>query len=130
MNSKEIFETEELASNKSKSQLINIQSYYFLQTIFNNITEKRALEIIKINKNIQNRLNIHINNYREYCELYTPIEIEMIPLQNKNGFFLNIQPEDSEPVQHEQGPYYPYVLLRRPLQPGPRPQCAYLYPLP
>ena len=90
MNSKDVLQKDELDSNKSKSVLINIQSYYFLQKLFGNIPQKRAFEIMKINKNIQNRLNININNYIEYCELYTPIEIELIPLQNNNMTFLLI----------------------------------------
>ena len=33
--------------------------------------------IIKCNKKIQNRLNINIKDYKEYSEIYTPIEIEL-----------------------------------------------------
>ena len=96
MNSKDVLQKDELDSNKSKSVLINIQSYYFFQKLFGNIPQKRAFEIMKINKNIQNRLNININNYIEYCELYTPIEIELIHLQNNSDFFINIPPEDRQ----------------------------------
>ena len=36
----------------------NIKSRYILSKIYNNITKKKKLEIIKYNKKIQNRLNL------------------------------------------------------------------------
>ena len=57
--------------------------------------EKRRLEIIKNNKNIQNRLYININDYKKYFEFYSSIEIEIIPSKNEYGKFINIEePED------------------------------------
>ena len=38
--------------------------------------KKKSLEIIKYNKNIKNRINISIKDYKEYIEIYSPIEIE------------------------------------------------------
>ena len=70
----------ELNINKSKVNLENLRSDYFLQRIFDNIKRNRSLEIIKNNKQIQKRLNISIKDYKEYYELYTPIEIEIIPI--------------------------------------------------
>ena len=100
MNSKDILNSEikKSDSSKTKNHLFNINSYYFLQKLFVNIPQKKGLELIKINKNIKNRLNIDINNYKEYCELYTSIEIEIIPLQNKFDEFINIP--------HEERKYY------------------------
>ena len=40
--------------------------------------KKKSLEIIKYNNNIKKRINININNYKEYCEKYSSIEIEIM----------------------------------------------------
>ena len=55
---------------------------------------KKSLELIKYNQKLQQKLNIHINNYREYSENYSPIEIEIKPAKNKYGKFININKED------------------------------------
>ena len=46
-----------------------------------------------MNKNIKKRLNININDYKRYSETYTPIEIEIRPINNKYGEFINIVEE-------------------------------------
>ena len=60
----------------------------------NNLSKKETLEIIKYNKKIKERLNININDYKEYCEKYSSIEIELIPVKNKYGRFINIKKGD------------------------------------
>ena len=45
--------------------------------------------MIKYNKNIKNRINININDYKEYSEKYTLIEIEIKPVNNKYGEFIS-----------------------------------------
>ena len=84
---------------KSKDELNNIKSDYFLQKLFAYLSRKKSLEIFKYNKNIQKRLNININNYKEYSEIYSSIEIELIPIENSEGEFINI-PEDEEEYYH------------------------------
>ena len=54
------------------------------------------LEIIKYNKNIKERINININDYKEYSEL---IEIEIKPINNKFGKFINFI-EEKEKYYH------------------------------
>ena len=44
--------------------------------LFNNLSKKKSLDIIKYNKNIKNRINISVKYYKEYIEIYSPIEIE------------------------------------------------------
>ena len=39
--------------------------------------KSKSLEIMKYNKRLQKRLNLNINNYKEYSQIYTPIEIEL-----------------------------------------------------
>ena len=42
----------------------NIKSIYFIKIIFSYVDEKRKLKIIKYNKNIKNKLDIHLVNYK------------------------------------------------------------------
>ena len=81
---------------KIRSNLININNKYILQKIFDNITKLKTLKIIKYNKKIQKRLNININDYKEYPELYSPIEIEIKPITNRYGEFINISNVDKD----------------------------------
>ena len=68
----------------------NIKSRYILSKIYNNMTIKKKLVIIKYNKRIQNRLNLDVKDYKEYSE----IEIEIIPAKGKYGKFINIKEND------------------------------------
>ena len=53
-------------SETSNDKLKKIKSNYFLERIFNNILKKNSLEIVKYNKNIQNRINLSIKDYKDY----------------------------------------------------------------
>ena len=55
------------------------------------LMENEILQIIKYNKIIQKRLNININDYKKY---YETIEIEIIPIKDKYGKFINIDEND------------------------------------
>ena len=68
----------------------NIKSRYILSKIYNNMTIKKKLEIVKYNKKIQNRLNLSTKDYKKCCE----IEIEIIPIKDKYGKFININNND------------------------------------
>ena len=61
----------------------NLKSNYILQKLFVNIPLKKRLIIVKINKKIQNRLNLSTKNYKVYSETFTSIEIEITPTQNE-----------------------------------------------
>ena len=63
--------------------------------MFEFIKKNKSLEIIKCNKKIQKRLNLSINNYKEYSQLFTPIEIELNIADNKYGIFINYEEKDS-----------------------------------
>ena len=71
-----------------------IKSDYFLQKLYDNMTKKKKLEIVKYNKRIQNRLNLDVKDYKEYSETYSSIEIEIIPTKGKYGKFINIKEND------------------------------------
>ena len=100
MNSKDIINTEKeiekLNLIKSKNKFIYLKSDYFMQKLFDNIQKRRSLKIIKCNMNIQKRLNININNYKDFSEKFSSIELEIIPIQNKYGPFIKIKEEDKK----------------------------------
>ena len=41
-------------------------------------------------------MNLSINDYKEYSQLYTPIEIELKPLKNKCGKFINVHDKEKK----------------------------------
>ena len=71
-----------------------IKSDYFLQKLYDNMTKKKKLVIVKYNKKIQNRINLSVKDYKEYSETFTPIEIEIITTKGKYGKFININKID------------------------------------
>ena len=89
---------ENITSNKKeeKKNIISknltkiLRSRLILQKIFKTIPENIELNVIRYNKNIQQRLNININDYIEYGK----IEIEIIPLKNCDGEFISYPKED------------------------------------
>ena len=52
----------------ANNQLKNVKSYYFIQLIFEYMTERKYLEAIRYNKSIQKRINVNINHYKAYSE--------------------------------------------------------------
>ena len=84
-----------VANNKIKSIHIfqNIKSDYFLLLLFNNLEKRKIFNIIKYNKDIKKRINVDINDYKEYSENFSTIEIEIKPANNKVGKFINFKKE-------------------------------------
>ena len=80
----------EINQLKLMNKFENLKNDFFLRKLFNNIEKKRALYILKYNKNIRQRININNTEFKEYSEKYTSIEIEIKPIQNKYGTFINI----------------------------------------
>ena len=89
--------------NKEKANKIeplvafeNLKNDYFLQLLFSNLKRERTLNIVKYNKNIKKRINININDYKEYSEIYSLIEIEIKTANNSYGKFINICNRDEK----------------------------------
>ena len=82
-----------------------IKSNFILKKFFDYPNKRKSLEIIKYNKNIQKRMNININNYKEYSEKYSSIEIEIKPMKNKYGRFIYIKEDEDKEYYHI---YYNY----------------------
>ena len=83
-------EKAELNKIESKDLLKKLKSDYFLQKLFYNLLKKKSLDIIKYNKKIKERINISIKDYKEYSEIYSSIEIEIKPINNKYGKFISM----------------------------------------
>ena len=58
--------------NIEKSNILfnGLKSKYILQKILGNLSKKKLLYLIKYNKNIKNRMNININDYKKFSELF------------------------------------------------------------
>ena len=84
---KESNEKEKTIEKKVNRQSIldNVKSNYTLSKISGFFKKNKLLKIIQHNKEIQKRLNININNYIEYRDIYTKIELELIPKENRYG---------------------------------------------
>jgi len=82
--------SKENESAKPNSIIEKIKSRYILSNIYDIISKKRELEIVKYNKRIQNRLNLGVKDYKEYCE----IEVDIIPNKDKYGRYINIDEDD------------------------------------
>ena len=82
----------QLTNPRSKDIFENIKSKYILLKIFENMPKRKSLDIIRYNKTIKKRININVKDYEE-CSL---IEIEIIPVKNKYGLFINIKKEEEK----------------------------------
>ena len=98
-----------LKSNNKKSKIrqsnrnINIKcirSNYILKQIFEHLCEKCSLELIKYNKDIQKILDINIDNYKLFSQLYSTIELEIKVIERKKGNFIYIEEEKDKPYFH------------------------------
>ena len=98
MNSTNELSKEKIESNKKESKDIfkNLKNDYFLQKLFHILLKKKSLDIIKYNKKIKERINISIKDYKEYSEIYSSIEIELKPANNKYGKFINMNEGDEK----------------------------------
>jgi len=79
---------------KSSSISRNSKSDYFLIKLFDNLLKKKSLDIIKYNNYLKYRMNITINNYKEYSEIYSPIELEIKQINDGCGNFINVYKEN------------------------------------
>ena len=93
MENNNISNLEKESVNKIATIDINekVKSNYFLQIIFEHLNKKIAYKIIKYNKKIQQKLNIGVNDYKNYSEIYSSIEIEIKPICGGCCEFFNPQ---------------------------------------
>ena len=96
MNSENISNDEKLKKIKSKNDFDELKSNYILKQIFNIMKKNKSFEIMKYNKNLQKRLNLHIYDYKIYSQILSPIEIELKLENNKYGKFINIRDNEKK----------------------------------
>ena len=96
MNSKTITKSKKSNKKKSINYFENLKSDYFLIKVFGNIKRNKSLGVVQYNKILQKRLNFNINDYKEYSQLYSSIEIEIHPYEIPNSKFINISDKDKE----------------------------------
>ena len=99
MNSGNISKDEKSTQIQLEFNISKIKSDVILKKIFNQITKKKSLKIIKGYSKILKRLNIDIKDYKNYCEIYSSIEIELKPVDNAYGEFINI-PDENKAYYH------------------------------
>ena len=85
--------TKDTTSKVEEQGLKNVKSHYIILKFFEYLTERKYLETIRYNKSIQKRIDININYYKVYSETKTSIEIDIIPMKDKFGKFINIKEE-------------------------------------
>ena len=86
MNSRNIIK------NEQKNEFENLKSDFFLRKLFAILNKNKSVNIMKYNKNLQKRLNINVNDYKEYSK----IEIELKLVDNGNDKFINIPDNEKE----------------------------------
>ena len=97
MNIKNISKNKKVNKIKSRLNLDKVRSKFVLKKIFEYIPKNIKLEIIRYNKNIQNKLNLDINKYKEYSQIYSSIIIEIeIKRIKKFDKFINIIDKDKK----------------------------------
>ena len=92
----DVIQTTESKCIENKTNLKYVKNKYILRQIFIYLQKKNVLELIKYNKKIQKRLDININDYKNYSK----IEIEIIPFINETGKFINILKYKERPYFH------------------------------
>ena len=98
MNLGNISNKEKSNQAKSKAILEKLKSNVILKIIFNIMKKNISLDIAKYNKKLQGKLNLDINNYKEYYYQlhFSSIEIELKLENNKYDKFINIPYEEKE----------------------------------
>lgn len=75
---------------KKKGLLSKINSKYIIKQISEILYKGSLLNIIRYNKALQKELEIELKDFKEFSELYSPIEFELIPASNIYGKFINL----------------------------------------
>ena len=65
----------ETDKNLRTANLNDIKNKYIIQKLFDNIEKDKFLNIIRYNKNIQNKLDVDINIYKKYSQIIFEIKV-------------------------------------------------------
>ena len=76
-------------SQKEKQQndnlIMKIKSIFTIRILFAHLNRKTKLKIIKLNKSLQADLNLSINDYKNFSEKYSKIEIIIFPSKERKA---------------------------------------------
>ena len=86
--------------SESKNLFNNIKSNFIFKKLIDYACKKVSFRIIKYNKNLQKRLNLSLNDFEECSKIYSSIEIEIKPVKEKYGHFINILREEDKFYYH------------------------------
>ena len=88
---------------KLKDKLENIKSDYFLEKICGYLKRNRTLKIFKCSKKNQKRLKLNINSYKNYSEIFSPIEIGLKIIKHEPNkleqFLMENEKEEPKPIK-------------------------------
>ena len=84
-----------IIKQKEEGKLEKIKSKYILKNVLYNLEEKKLFYIIKYNKNIKKRIDISINDYKNYSDIIE-IEIKVKKVSNDKANFINFQQKEKE----------------------------------
>ena len=97
MNSKDTLNSPKEQTKSINEMFKGLKCDFFIQRIFALFARKKLLELIKYNKQLQKMMNININDYKIYHEMFTSIELEIEPnKQGIHGEFIRIKDEDKK----------------------------------
>ena len=75
--------------NKNTNIMANIKSIFFIRILFSHLNEKIKLKLIKYNKNLQNKIEIDLINYKFYSGRYIIYETNIKGKEYKGYYHLN-----------------------------------------
>ena len=88
--------------NKHNYLINNIRCDYILRFIFDILTEKRNLNLIRRNKSLQEKLNFNINDYKKYKNriemILFPIPAEELKIEK--NIFINLNEKEKKSLYH------------------------------
>ena len=80
----------------SKCVMDNIKSDFFILRIFDLMPKNISFRFFKYNKKLQERMKLTIKDFIDVYELYAPTKIEITPLQNTYGKFINVKENEKK----------------------------------
>ena len=80
----------------SKCVMDNIKSDFFILRIFDLMPKNISFRIFKYNKKLQERMKLTFKDFIDVYELYAPTKIEITPLQNTYGKFINVKENEKK----------------------------------
>ena len=96
MNPKDTPNSTKEQTRSNNEMFKGLKCDFFIKNIFVLLADKKLLELIKCNKKLQKIMDVNINNYKIYHEIYTSIELEMTLQKERYGKFINIKDEDKK----------------------------------